>query len=74
MDIVLENCLAQFGSLNVDKINDYSNEYYLYCFQSSNQFNLVKLNSNFEMINSEEKSTVQMKQVLIIVISFLLYL
>ena len=52
--IVFENCPQKYNSVKLDKIDDNSNEYYLYCFQASNKFKLVKLNSDFDIINSEE--------------------
>ena len=53
-NIVFENCQQKYSSLKLDKTNDDSNDFYLYCFQSSNEFKLVKLNSDFDIINNEE--------------------
>ena len=47
----LNNCLLNsFYSINIAQIND-SNNYYLYCFYSSLEFSLVKLNENFKIIS-----------------------
>ena len=60
-DIVLDNCMNRLSSLNLDKINN-SNEYYLYCLQSSNKLKTIKLNSNFEIINSEENGVYSLNE------------
>ena len=46
----LNNCLISISSLYL-YYYDISNEYYLYCYQSSTKFNLIKLNGNFSIIN-----------------------
>ena len=61
----LDNCLPQFSSLNLDKINNNSNEYFLYCFQSSTEFNILKLNSNFEVVNTEENGVYYLNETII---------
>jgi hypothetical protein len=60
-NIVLDNCMNSLSSLNLDKIND-SNEYYLYCLQPSNKLKAIKLNSNFEIINSEENGVYSLNE------------
>ena len=62
--IYLTNCLPSTSSLNIDYI-DSSNEYLLFCFQSSTSFNLIKLNENFEIINSEENGVYKINDTLI---------
>ena len=46
----LYNCLANIYSLNF-VYYEKSYEFFLYCFQSSEKFSLVKLNKNFEKLN-----------------------
>ena len=55
-NIYLNDCLPNFSSLNIDLI-DNSNELLLYCYQSSNKLNLVRLNNNLEIINEEQKGS-----------------
>ena len=62
--IYLTNCLPSTSSLNIDYI-DSSNEYLLFCFQSSTSFNLIKLNETFEIINSEENGVYKINDSLI---------
>ena len=49
----LNDCLSDTSSLNIEYF-DNSNEYILYCFQSSTKFNLMTLNQNFEIQEVEE--------------------
>ena len=49
----LSNCVLDISSLNID-YSDNKNEYILYCFQSTTQFNIQKLNANFEKKEDEE--------------------
>ena len=49
----LYKCLLKFSSLNIEYF-DNLNEYILYCFQSSSQFNLQKLDSNFDKKEDEK--------------------
>jgi len=55
-NIYLNNCLPNFSSLNIDLIDD-SDELILYCYQSSNKLNIVRLNNNLEIINEEQKGS-----------------
>ena len=55
----LNNCLPDESSFIIEYF-DKSNEFYLYCFQSSIKFNLIKLNENFiikrnDIYDAEEK-------------------
>ena len=48
----LNNCLSNLLSLfNIDKIIDI-NQYYVYCFYSSTEFGIIKLDNNFEVVEN----------------------
>jgi len=48
----LNNCLSNLLSLfDVDKITDI-NQYYIYCFYSSTEFGIIKLDNNFGLIEN----------------------
>ena len=48
----LNSCLSNLFSLfDVDKITD-TNQYYIYCFYSSTEFGIVKLDNNFGLIEN----------------------
>ncbi len=49
----LSGCLSELSSLNIQYF-DITQEYFLYCFQSSSKFNLQKLDSNYTKKESEE--------------------
>ena len=50
----LNNCLSSLLSLfNIDKIID-TNQYYIYCFYSSTEFGIIKLDNNFEVIDNSK--------------------
>ena len=51
----LNNCLSTLDSLNFDYF-DNSNEYFLYCYESSEKFNLMRLDENFDIINDFNNS------------------
>ena len=46
----LNDCISSSNSLYFDYY-DISNEFFLYCFQSSMRFSLIKLNQNFQIEN-----------------------
>ena len=52
LDTFLNNCMTSISSLHLDYY-DISNEYFLYCFQHSTRFNLIKLDENFSKSNNE---------------------
>ena len=60
----LTNCLPNISSLNIEYIAS-SNEYLLYCFQSSTVFNLIKLDENFNIKNDEENGVYTINETLI---------
>ena len=56
--IYLKDCEPKFSSLNLEYF-DTLNEFLLYCQQSSNQYSVIKLNSNYEIIDDEENGIYQ---------------
>ena len=51
--IYLEGCSPNFSSLNLEYY-DTLGQFLLYCQQSSNKYSIIKLNSDFEIIDGEE--------------------
>ena len=49
----LNNCLSKLSSLFFDYY-DITNEFFLYCFESESEINLIKLNKNFELISIDD--------------------
>ena len=51
----LNNCLSKLSSLFFDYY-DITNEFFLYCFESASEINLIKLNTNFEIISIDDNN------------------
>ena len=47
----LYDCLPKYSSLNIEYLD---NSYFIYCYQSSTKYYLVKLNTNFKLIEDEK--------------------
>ena len=54
----MNDCEPNYSSLNLEYF-DTLNEFLLYCQQSSNQYSVIKLNSNYEIIDDEENGIYQ---------------
>ena len=51
----LNSCLSKLSSLFFDYF-DVTNEYFLYCFETSSEINLIKLNENFKIISIDDSN------------------
>jgi len=51
----LNSCLSKLSSLFFDYY-DITNEYFLYCFESRSEINLIKLNENFKIISIDDNN------------------